>query len=133
MSTIWWCIVSGNGYKDCPDSFRKAVTRGTKVTGAAWRKGSGQTFVIAIESVLTAQIDEKRAKNDLQKKFLPGNIFGKTLPLCTKFKFENFYEGRQNFFGYFNQQGFQVIRPHMGAAPADAIVALPSSISTDDS
>ena len=114
MSSKRWCIVSGNGYNECPDAFRKAVTRGSKVTGAAWRKGPGattQSFVIAIEAVLPAQVDEKRAKNHLQKNFLQTYTFGKTLTLCLWFTLEKVCQAGTNFFSYFNRQQFEVIRP----------------------
>jgi hypothetical protein len=47
----------------------------------------------------------------MQKKFLPSQYIGKTMPLCTKFKVENLRQAGSSFFHYFNQQGFQVLRP----------------------
>ena len=91
MTSIWWCVVSGYGYSDIPTAFQTTVNRGNKITGAAWRKGTRQTFLIAIEAVLPLQSDggdENLAKNKLQKKFLPKETLGKTLPLCLKFKVE---------------------------------------------
>ena len=72
MPSIWWCVVSGDGYSEIPNEFQTAVNRGNKITGAAWCKGSRQTFMIAIEAVLPSQSnggDDKQAKNKLQKKF----------------------------------------------------------------
>ena len=107
----WWCIVSGNGYNEIPVTFQTAVNRGNKITGAAWRKGSGQTLLIAVGTVLPPQTNEKQAKNNLQKKCPPPGTLGKTLPLCSKFKVENVRHASSSFFHYFNQQGFQVLRP----------------------
>ena len=117
MTSVWWCIVSGDGYSEIPNEFQTTVNRGNKITGAAWRKGSKHTFLIAIEAVLPLQsngsngVNEKQAKNKLQKKFLANEAIGKTMPLCTKFKVENLRQADSSFFHYFNQQGFQVLRP----------------------
>ncbi len=120
---MWRCIVSGDGYSECPETFKKVVRRGNTITGAAWRQGRDMTFVVAIEAAMTAGITQERAKNDLQKKFLPGYTFGKSLPLCTKFKFEQTSQTESNFLQYFRHQGFEVIRP----SPSEAIVPVHSS------
>ena len=114
--------MSGDGYSECPETFKKVVRRGNTITGAAWRQGRDMTFVVAIEAAMTAGITQERAKNDLQKKFLPGYTFGKSLPLCTKFKFEQTSQTESNFLQYFRQQGFDVIRP----SPSEAIVPVHS-------
>ena len=125
----WWCVASGNGYSDIPVAFQTAVNRGNKITGAAWRKGSGQTFVIAIEAVLAPQYDEKQARNQMQKKFLPTMTIGKTLPLCKKFPIEHLRQAEgSSFFQYFHHQGFQMLRPTV----SEAIVPVPSSNSISD-
>ena len=101
MTSIWWCIVSGDGYSEIPNEFQTTVNRGNKITGAAWRKGTRQTFLIAIEAVLPSHSnagDEKQAKNKLQKKFLPNETLGKALPLCSKFKVENVRQAGSSFF-----------------------------------
>ena len=99
----WWCIVSGNGYSEIPVAFQTTVNRGNKITGAAWRKGSGQTFLIAIAAVLPPETNEKQARNrnKLQKKFLPNETLGKTLPLGSKFKVENVRQATSSFFQFF--------------------------------
>ena len=127
----WWCIVSGNGYSGIPVAFQTTVNRGNKITGAAWRKGSGQTFLIAIGAVLPPETNETQAKNKLQKKFIPNETLGKTLPLCSKFKVENVRQASSSFFQYFNQQGFQVIRPT--ASEAIVLVSPITSISDAES
>ena len=53
----------------------------------------------------------KNEQNEMQKKFLPSQYIGKTMPLRTKFKVENLRQAGSSFFQYFNQQGFQVLRP----------------------
>jgi len=134
MTSIWWCVVSGYGYSDIPTAFQTTVNRGNKITGAAWRKGTRQTFLIAIEAVLPLQSDggdENLAKNKLQKKFLPKETLGKTLPLCLKFKVEHVRQAGSSFFQYFNQQGFQVLRPT--ASEAIVLVSPITSISDAES
>ena len=109
-------------------AFQTTVNRGNKITGAAWRKGSGQTFLIAIGAVLPPETNEKQARNKLQKKFLPNETLGKTLPLGSKFKVENVRQATSSFFQFFNQQGFQVLRP----TASEAIVPVSPITSISD-
>ena len=114
--------MSGDGYSECPETFKKAVMRGNIITGAAWRQGRDKTFVFAIQAALAAGIKEERAKNDFQKKFGKNYAIGKSLQDCSKFTYMQVCESNTNFLTYFRQQDFDVIRP----SPTNAIVPVHS-------
>ena len=125
---VWWRIAKGSVYDAWPEAFEKTVTRGDKVQGAAWRRDSPH-FYVAIATTLPASVaDEKATLQKFQQKFNKkmGPI-GMALPYCPKFEYEKIYQpGRCNFWQYFTQCGFDVLRPTPPSPAPTAIVPVPS-------
>ena len=123
----WWCIVKGSGYRQWPDKFEKTITRGDKVTGGAWRQDS-HFFYVGVAATLPAS-NEKAALQKFQQKFnkKTGHI-GLALPDCPKFEYVKIFQGANNFWQYFNQCGFDVLRPEppSRAQTSQAIVSVSS-------
>ena len=122
---LWWCIVKGSGYSDYPEAFEKAVNRGHKHQGGAWRKDPPH-FHVAIATTLPGKVsDGEAAKKKFQQMFnKKDGTFGQPLADCPGFEFVKvFQQGGSNFYQYFNDCGFEVLRP---GPPSQAIVPAPS-------
>ena len=126
---VWWCIVKGSGYSDYPEAFKDGVNRGNSIQGAAWQKAA-QHFHVAIAKTLPGTVaDEKEAKKRFQMMFNKNRTLGLKLPNCPGFEYEKVYPGNSNFYQYFDNCGFEVLRP---GPPSQAIVPAPQQTDAVD-
>ncbi len=121
MPSVWWCIASGLGYRDCPEELKKCLQRGSRVKAAAWRRPRAQDakFHVAIVADIQKCDGESAARARYQVDFNKKNgTFGAKLQQCPKIEVLKVFQAQTSFRLYFND--FDMIRDDLAPSSSGA-------------